>query len=237
METSNIITENIPYTPVQEIGVLSKDLKDMLKKNLSNLCAIKGNLLSLSKNSEVKTILITSSNPSEGKTISAVSMAYGLAELKSRVLLVDGNLRCPAIHKYFNVDISPGLTDLALSDVSNIEAERETEYDCLTIMPAGEKVYHSIDIFKSNSFRKKLDDLRQTYDYIIFDGHSVLISSDVSIIANNFDGIIMVVQCEKTKINTFQEAKQKLSKLGGNVLGTVLNRRQYYIPKTLYGYI
>ncbi len=215
-------------------GVLHKKLKTLLNRNLSELCAIKGNLLGVTKDKEIKAILITSSKPTEGKTVSAISMAYGLTESGAKVLLIDGNLRSPYIHYLFNVDCAPGLTDLITSDAKYYEALRKTEWESLYVMPSGKNIYYSIEVFKHETFKAKLDFLKQMFDYIVFDGHSILISSDVPLVAKYFDGTIIVVECEKTKWEVLQQAKEKINNVGGNVLGVVLNKRSYYIPKIFY---
>lgn len=219
---------------INPAGVLSENLKKILQKNAGELNAIKGNLLSVTKEKEINTILVTSSKPAEGKTLSAINMAYGLSETHSNVLLIDGNLRIPCIHKIFNVEDSPGLSDIFTSDAKNNEVLKETEYERIKIIPCGTKIYHSINIFKSEKFKEMLDIWKQDFDYVIFDGHSILISSDVSLVAKYFDGIIMVIECEKTKWEVVQQAKEKLNNVGGNILGVVLNKRKYYIPKMFY---
>ena len=125
-------------------GVLHKKLKTLLNRNLSELCAIKGNLLGVTKDKEIKAILITSSKPTEGKTVSAISMAYGLTESGAKVLLIDGNLRSPYLHSLFNVDCTPGLTDLITSDAKYYEVLRKTEWESLYVMPSGKNIYYSI---------------------------------------------------------------------------------------------
>ena len=218
-----------------KIGKLSQTVKEIIENNMSELSAIKGNLLSATKGVDVKTFLISSSKPGEGKTIAAISMALGLAALKSRVLLIDGNLRNPTLHQHFNIDVTPGLSDLFLSNADYNEVLHGTEQSELMVLPSGTKIYDSVEIFKSELFKKKLEDLKQMFDYVILDGHSILVSSDISLIAKYFDGTIIVVESEKTKREVVCLAKEKISNVGGNPIGAVLNRRKYYIPKVLYG--
>lgn len=218
-----------------QAGVLSTKLKKILQKNIGELHAIKGNLLSVAKNEKIKTILVTSSKPAEGKTVTAVNMAYGLSETESKVMLIDGNLHKPCIHKMFNVNDTPGLSDFFTSNKEfNNDVLRETEYKRLSVMPCGTKMDNTFDVFNIDAFKEKLDSIKKNFDYVILDGHSIFSSSDVLLVAKHFDGIVMVVECEKTKWEVVQQAKEKLNNVGGNILGIVLNKRSYHIPEIFY---
>lgn len=223
---------------MDEVGTLKGDVKSLLMANVKEFSAVEGNLLSVARGKEVKTIFITSCNPLEGKTVSAISMAYALAtEANARVLLIDGNLHSPKIHELFGVDPAPGLSDLVLSKFDYNDVIRKTGIESLIIMPCGADSINKIDVFESGMLKVKLDSLKQRFDYTIFDGHAVFGSSDPTHIAKFFDGIIFVVECEKTKWEVVQQAKEKILNAGGNILGVVLNKRKYYIPQKLYGKI
>lgn len=223
---------------MNKIGELSQEIKDYLKGNLHELSKVEGNILSSAKGKEVKTIYVTSCGDAEGKTITALSLAYALAARSNlKVLLVDGNLHAPQIYKLFHVEGVCGLADLLLSTTGYEEAFRKTEYESLTIVPHGNKVSSTTEVFRTDKFKDRLDALRQKFDYVIFDGHAVFSSSDAAIIARYFDGIVFVVECEKTNWAMFRDAREKLEMAGGSVLGVVLNKRKYYIPKILYGKI
>ena len=220
------------------LSALSKGLRTLLKKNSRELSSVESNILSAAKGREIKTILVTSSTNFEGKTTSAISMAYGLStETNAKVLLVDANLRSPKLYELFDVDSAPGLSDLVMSDTEYDDVIRKTEDENLVIMPHGTETTNTLDIFRSKLFKEKLDLLKQKLDYVIFDGCSILGSSDSSVVAKYFDGVIIVVECEKTRREVFLEAQEKINNVGGYVLGGVLSRRKYHIPKILYGKI
>src|SRR3972149_7120532 len=106
-----------------EIGKLNQDLKTLLKENRGELSSVQGNILGAAADKEIRTIFITSCYASEGKTISAISMAYALSTgFDTKVLLVDGNIYSPKIHEHFNVNLTPGLSDLLLSKVEYNQA-------------------------------------------------------------------------------------------------------------------
>jgi Mrp family chromosome partitioning ATPase len=90
---------------------------------------------------------------------------------------------------------------------------------------------------ESDVFAGKLKSLMARFDYVVFDGDSLLTSSNASMIVKHFDGVVLVVECERTKWEVLRLAREKVQNVGGNVLGVVLNKRRYYIPRGLYGKI
>jgi capsular exopolysaccharide synthesis family protein len=226
------------HSEMKKIGMLSQDLKTELMENGRELSAVEGNLLSVAESRHIKKIFITSCFTSEGKTVSAISMAYALStSANAKVLLVDGNLHFPKIHELFNVKAIPGLSDLLIANADYSSVVRETEYQSLNIMPHGTGISDTLGVFRSKIFKDKLDFLSQSFDYIIFDGSSILSSSEAALTAKHFDGIILVIECEKTKWEVVQLAIEKIRNVGGIILGVVLNKRKFYIPKILYGKI
>lgn len=218
-------------------GALDPEVKDIIAKNGRELTALEANLLSTArKERDVKTILVTSCNPREGKSVAAINMAYALfKDTNLKVLLIDGNFRAPRLHELFNVGPTPGFADFILNNTENVF--RDTEFDRILLMPHGSAVANPLDVFRAKAFGEKLNVLREAFDYVILDGHSIMGASDTSMAARYFDGVVLVVECEKTKWEVMQMSVEKIRKLQGNVIGTVMNRRKYYIPRSLYGKI
>lgn len=239
---------------------LSDRFEGNLKRNLSSLAVAEANIQSAHKG--IKTIYVTSCSRSEGKTTSAVHLAYALSTGGNRnVLLIDGNSHWPKIHELFDTHAAPGFTDLLLSNgggrssaedspegrtapgppgVPEHESDdlfRPTVYRGLTVMTNGTEPPGDADILIENRLSAKLADLRDRYDFIIVDGQAVVESSYATVLANRFDGVILVIECEKTKWEIVQMAVDKIHKIGGTVLGVILNKRKYYIPRFLYGRI
>ncbi len=148
---------------------------------------------------------------------------------------MEGNPQSPKIHELFDVEPEPGLSDLVSPSPDYGALIRATEFNGLMIMPGGSDARNKPDVFESEIFRSRLDALKQRFDYVIVDGHAVFGSSDPTHIAPIFDGIIFVVECEKTKWEVLQQAKERILNAGGKILGVILNKRKYYIPERLYG--
>lgn len=214
-------------------GLSEKD-EEHLQNNLTELALAQGNLLSLSKGRQVKSIYITSCLNGEGKTQAAISLAHGLAINKARVLLVDGNPRAPVLSRRYHSTGVPGLCECLLGDgPPPTDMPRVTKYPNLHLMPFGGEGHGRPDLLQENRLENFLETFAARYDYIIMDGHS-LTGSDTNIIACKFDGILMAVQCCRTKWEMVRQASQKMTLMGGSMLGVILNRRQYYIPNFIY---
>jgi|WetSurSiteA1Bulk_404760.scaffolds.fasta_scaffold38098_2 protein-tyrosine kinase len=221
------------------VGVLNENLKSAIFKNLKELSTIEGNIASFATDKQpIKTILVTSCSPLEGKTVSSISMALALSiEANAKVVLIEGNMSSPRIHELFNIDTVPGLSDLLISRSNLNEIMRKTEFKNLTIIPSGSDISKKLDVFETEKLQDLIGSLKKDFDYVIVDGQSVSGSSDVSIISKYFDGIVFVVECEKTRWEVLQQSKEKIKGVGGKILGVVLNKRIYYIPEKLYGKI
>jgi len=231
---------------------LSKKHEKLITDNLKELSMVEGNLLGAiesQKENEANikgsfsepqcvSVYVTSCFNQEGKTTAALSMAYALTvNNMKRVLLVDGNPRAPKLHEYFETDMVPGLTELFESEESNVSSVvRATEYPNLFLMTFGD-----ISGQRTNQFtpqhKEKFETLKQSFDYIVFDGNSIFGSSEAAQVAKNFDGIVITVNAESTKGEVVQQTIEKVKNLEGTVFGVILNNRKYYLPKELYGKI
>jgi len=216
-------------------GVLNEAHSRLLMQNLGAFAGIQGGLLSASENREVRSILVTSCNRGEGKTVAASGMAFTLAgHANADVLLMDGNFAAPALHDLFGVPREPGLSDFLTTDIALEDVVCPTNVPRLLLMPCGRAATTLFDITRSDAFKKQLASLRSKFDFLICDGSSVFGSSDASLIAGFFDGVVLVVECERTRWEVVRDAKERLTKAGGKILGVALNKRRYYIPKALY---
>ena len=221
------------------VGRLSQDMISLMSQNTRELASIEGNILSSARDKEIRTMYVTSCKAREGKTVSAISMAYTLSNKTNfKVLLVEGNLYYPKLSESFNVNNSYGFSDLIASDMDLNDVLIKTEHDNLSLITHGSQKTHTLDVVRLNAFFcNRFNAVKQKFNYVIFDGCSVFGFSDVPIIARHFDGILFVVECEQTKWEMFQQAKEKVELAGGHILGAVMNKRKHYIPKMLYGKI
>lgn len=225
--------DNGPVTIFEIPGLAEADEK-RLQTNLGELAQVHANLLSVSKGRPVKSIYVTSCYNGEGKTTCAIGLAHGLSINKAKVLLIDGNPRVHALAASYHTENSPGLCECLEMAAPPPDLPRHTKYPNLYVLPFGAKPGGGRpDLLQGDRLEGVLAAYAEQFDYIIMDGHSIS-GSDTSIIACMFDGVMLAVQCSRTKWEVLRQTSQKLTLMGATVLGVALNKRRYYIPKFLY---
>ncbi|WP_251028725.1 CpsD/CapB family tyrosine-protein kinase [Bacillus sp. ISL-18] len=171
-----------------------------------------------------RTILITSSEDGEGKSTIATNLAVSLAQQKKKVLLIDGNLRKPALHSFFNTSNKIGLTDVLTGRASFSEAIIHTEVWRLDLLTSGVVPFNPVELIGSQRLPELLNKVEQSYDIIIIDSNSILEVTDTKLLASQCDGVILVTQNGKTKLEKAAEAKKVIEFSKANIVGIVLNQ-------------
>ena len=178
----------------------------------------------------LKTLVVTSAAPGEGKTLTAANLAVTLAYDGLRVLLVDCDIRRPRVHGLFRMPRSPGLMELLTTSrhpssdpVSAPDAIRETSIAGLSVLTCGALPSNAANLLSSTRMRGLLQELREEYDIIVLDTPPVLATADAGIVASLTDGVLLVVRAGATDRNAAQRACQQLANVGARVVGTVLN--------------
>jgi len=181
-------------------------------------------------------ILIVSAAHGEGTSTVARELAVLLVrDGKSRAVLVDANLRTPSQHKAFGVDRGGGLTEVITRGLALDQAVRNGTSSRVPLLTSGRPASHPTGILSAPGLRTALEGLRSKYDWVIVDGPPATVYSDAGILAPLVDGVVLVVQAEKTRWQVAEQAKRALEESGAQVLGAVLSRRQFHIPEALYG--
>jgi protein-tyrosine kinase len=180
-------------------------------------------------------LLVTSANPGEGKTFTSINLGVSIAqELDRTVLLVDADLRHPSIHHYdfandfFGVEISKGLSDYLLGQVEIPDVLLNPGVPKLSILPAGHSLPNSAEVLGSPRMELLVEEMKKRYSadrILIFDSPSVLTCTDAVVLSRFVDGILLVVEEEKTTPNDLRRAMELLN--NKPVLGTVLNKSKY----------
>lgn len=212
--------------------VAVKEALDQILKQAVSLTELQGSLLSASRGKTVRSLLITSGRDLEGKTTVSAGIAAALARhAHAKVLLVDVNLRRPALAQLFGVSAAPGLREF-LQGASVEQVIQQTAEPRLSLLTNGGDGSIAELLAK---LPERLEALYARFDYVVFDGDSTLTSSEAALLAQHVDGVVLVAECEQTKREILSLCKEKLTRLGGKVLGVVLNERRFYIPGALYG--
>lgn len=194
------------------------------------------NLLSIGKGQKPKNLLITSCYPSEGKTSATLIAAQSLSSrANAKVLVVDGNFQSPMLHHVFSVDKSPGLSDLLSNRDAVTKLIKPTRFDKIKVLTSGSGKNGGFEaVLGEPQFREQWELLRNGFDYVVCDGPSLSGGSQAALMAPFFDGVIIVVECEKTRWEILRSAQEKLKSSGAQILGVILNKRKYYIPGVIY---
>jgi len=184
---------------------------------------------------KIKRMLVTSSEPGEGKSTTTGNLALTFSQDEKRVLLIDCDLRKPSIHKKFRISNNIGLSDVIL-DSSKLDKALIKRNDYLDILPAGKVPPNPSELLGSKALENLLDELGKKYDVIILDTPPVHAVTDAQILSTKVDGVILVVRAERTKKESVISAKASLDKVNANILGTVLNGGESSKGKYYYYY-
>ena len=170
----------------------------------------------------MRTIVITSPNKGDGKSLTAANLALTMAqEFQQRVLLVDGDLRHASIHLMFGIDETPGLSDVLTGEIPLDDALVTLPQHALTILPSGQAPSHPAELLGSTAMRRTLDALRTRFDRVIIDMPPVAPLADVPIALGMVDGLLMIVRAGVTPKPAIERALAGLDT--SKVLGLVLN--------------
>jgi capsular exopolysaccharide synthesis family protein len=191
---------------------------------------LRTNIQFSSIDSQIQTIMIASASSGEGKTTTIGNLAVTYAQEGKKVLLMDTDLRKPAVHLMFNVPNHVGLTSVLSSQYQVTEVLRETGVEGLHVLSSGPIPPNPSEMIGSRKMTALLEDLKEAYDVILFDTPPVLTVTDALIISSLCDGVILVVNAGKVKKDLVKKAKAHLEHVNARILGAVLNNVQ--VPKS-----
>ena len=171
-----------------------------------------------------QSILVTSSQPSEGKTTTAVNTAITLAQAGTDVVIIDCDLRRPRLHSYFDLENTKGLTNY-LSGERNTEnlIKQCRDLPTLKVITSGPIPPNPTELLSSNEMKNLLQFLRGRYKHIVIDSPPAISFTDAAILSTVVDGVVLVAMANKSSIHLMRRFKQRLATLGARIYGVVLN--------------
>jgi non-specific protein-tyrosine kinase len=191
----------------------------------------------------IRTLLVTSSGPSEGKSTTAANLAVVMAQTGQKVILVDTDLRRPVIHKTFSVPNNVGITTslLAGEDADLTAYTQPTEIENLSVLTSGPIPPNPSELLGSRRMAHVVEQLSKAADLVIFDTPPVLVVTDASVLGRQVDGVVLVADAGGTREQALAQTVNELRKTGANLLGIALNRldsrsRGYYYYYYYYYY-
>ena len=197
---------------------------------------LRTNILFSQKDPKLNTITVVSGGAGEGKSTTIFNLATVFAQNGSRVLVVDSDLRRPSIHKVLKVSNSVGLTNFLLKQNTLEEVIQTTPLATLDFMPSGKLPSSSMGVLSSAQMKELIRDLKRRYDYVFFDSPPIMGVSDASILASEVDCVLQVIQYRRYPQPMTIRAKQMIEKVGGNLLGIVLNNINMASDENYYYY-
>jgi len=192
---------------------------------------------STSDQKNIRTILFTSSNPGEGTSTILVNFTKEIATSGENVIIVDTNLRNPILHKLMNVENTEGIAETIDKKKSLIEIIKKTDTENMQIITSGKQSESTLTGFSTDTIKPIISELKSHADWVLFDSPPIHKYSDAAILANEVDGVIMVVQAEKTKWEVAQSARDNITKGKAKILGAILNKKQMHIPNLIYKFL
>lgn len=223
---------------VEEHGseVLAPELDEILSSSWRELENIQASLITAPELQDVRSIIVFSGGVGEGCTTAAILMALGLAK-DSRVLLMDLDVNRPQIHELLGMTRRPGLADAFEENRVLQSSIRNSEWPNLSILTFGKEIDQPSRLIRSQRFDVMLKQLSKDFQYVIADSGSLLVGSDVPILASKFDAGVLVVNGGDTRWQVAQIVRDRFEAAKGKLAGVVLNRRKYYIPKWAYRFL
>ena len=181
----------------------------------------------------IQTIVITSSIPGEGKSLTSANLAIVYAQQGKKVLLVDADMRKPTVHYTFRLNNLQGLSNLLIQDDTIEASVSMSGIEHLDIMSSGPIPPNPSELLGSQRMKVFIEEAKKNYDIILFDTPPVNVVPDAQILANIVDGTILVVRSGQTEIDEAKRAKETLETANSKLLGAVINDLD---KKTSHGY-
>jgi capsular exopolysaccharide synthesis family protein len=181
----------------------------------------------------MRSLLISSAGPGEGKTTTAVNLGISFSDMGHNVCLVDTDFRKPKHHFLFEISESPGLTDIVLNNMDLDAAIQTTSVKNLSVLTVGSNAYNHSEIFSSMRMSILMNELEKRFEMVIYDTPPILLLTDSVILASRVDGVLLIVKYAVTQKSFLLNAITSLKAVRANVIGIVLNdfageHRNYY---------
>lgn len=185
---------------------------------------LRTNLQFTSPDKELKSILLTSVGPGDGKSTVSSNLAVAWAQSGQRVALVGCDLRKPVLHRIFSIPNSPGLTG-HLTGMASLEEVviPIKQVPNLDVIPSGPVPPNPAELLQSKAMNSVVEELEAKYDMVIFDGAPVIAVTDAAVMGNKVDGTVLVIRAHEVPRDVALHAKTLLDQANARILGVVLN--------------
>ncbi len=196
--------------------------------------SIRTNILFMSPDRPLRTMVVTSPSPQEGKTTTAINLGVTMAEAGGRVLIVDTDMRRPRLHRSFGVPNQTGISTVIVGKATLEEAIKRTDVPNLDVLTCGPVPPNPSELLHTDRFRAVLADCAKLYDRIILDSPPTSAVTDPAVLGNLTDGVVLVVKAGETTRDSAMHARRQLASAKARLFGVVVNAIDFSNPA--YGY-
>ncbi len=241
LKSTDDMSSTLKVTPLGGINrIKSKDYQNVLvtvHSPFSTLAeayrGVRTNLQFMALDQAVTSLLVTSANPGEGKSVTAANLGVSMAQAYLKTIVVDADLRQPSVHRIFELSNQTGLSDLIRSPELELEdCLQDTGIENLQVITSGPLPPNPAEILGSARMTELIQRLEASADVVIFDSPPVLAVADAVILASRVDGVVLVVKAKRTRRSVVREALKRLQQVGARLVGGVMNqvpgRQGYY---------
>lgn len=225
MESNTLIAHSNPKSPISEAYRV-----------------LRTNIQFSSVDNPLKSIVVTSSGPGEGKTTTIINLAITFAQSGSRVLLIDADLRKPKVHKIFGFSNQQGMVNVLAQRADYKECVQKIDIENLDIITSGPIPPNPSELLASKSMKQFLEKIREDYDVIFIDAPPVGSVTDAAILSTVVDGTVLLAASGQVHIDALKRSKELLEQVKANIIGVVLNKldknahgNSYYYYYYYYG--
>jgi capsular exopolysaccharide synthesis family protein len=197
--------------------------RDQLSLTAESYRTIRTALLLSKAERPPKVILLTSPSPGEGKTVTTVNLGAALAQSGQSVIVIDGDLRKGRCHKLVNVSNQSGLANVLTGQISLRNAMKETAVKNFYLLPRGVLPPNPADLLMSRKMQEVLNDLRNSFDFVLIDSPPAIAVSDAAVISAFCDGVLLVFHGQRTTTQSARQAVERLDSINATLLGVILN--------------
>jgi polysaccharide biosynthesis transport protein len=231
--------ERVFQTPV--LGVIPQNVGVLMEQGMDSSHAeayrvLRTNILFSRKDENFNSLVVISAGMGEGKSTTVLNLATVFAQAGQRTLVVDSDLRRPTLHKLLRLSNNVGLINFLLKQNTLEEAIQTTAVPMLDFLASGKLPGGSMNILGSGQMKSLISELKQRYDFILFDSPPIMGLSDASVLASEIDMAVQIIQYRRYPQLMNIRAKQMVEKVGGNLVGIVLNNINMAQDESYYYY-
>ncbi|ADL13626.1 capsular exopolysaccharide family [Acetohalobium arabaticum DSM 5501] len=185
---------------------------------------LRTNIEFLSPDDPLETMVITSSVPQEGKSITIANLAVSMAENGQQVIVIDADMRKPMQHRIFEITNFGGLSDLLTGELNFAEGLQKTNIEGISLISGGNVPPNPAELLGSQKMEEVIKQAENKADIVLIDSPPVIAVTDSRLLANKVDGVMLVVAAQETDEEALAKSQQMLEKVQANVIGTVLTK-------------